>query len=428
VLVIAHTSDNPLAALRFRLANVKMEAAEAPFELGGKKFRAGSVIIRDAGPERSALEAAAKELGLALTAAAAAPSVATHPLAAPRVALLHGWQNTQNDGWFRIPFENLKIPYTYLADTAVRVTPDLRAKFDVIVLPPMGGGLGGMLRGLPMRGNPMPWKNTDEMPNLVAPGIDQTDDMRGGLGYSGLVNLEKFVSDGGLLVAVTSSTALPVQGGMTDMVTIVDPRALQAPGAVLLGNVEDKTSPIAYGYDDRLYMYFHEPGPIFRVGVGGGGFGGGGGGAPGAEGGAGGRASGRGTASDPDVIQGRQYQPPEREPRRSPREQEQYIPEDQAEFLRPILPPREQWPRVVVRWAPERDLLLSGMLVGGSEVAEKPAVIDVPHGKGHVVLFSNNPMWRDETGGSYFLLFNAMMNWDHLDAGRAPARAGPADE
>ena len=59
------------------------------------------------------------------------------------------------------------------------------------------------------------------------------------------------------------------------------------------------------------------------------------------------------------------------------------------------------------------------MIVGGNEIAEKPAVVDVPHGKGHVVLFANNPMWRDETMGSFFLVFNAVMNYDHLDAGRS---------
>jgi hypothetical protein len=31
-------------------------------------------------------------------------------------------------------------------------------------------------------------------------------------------------------------------------------------------------------------------------------------------------------------------------------------------------------------------------------------------------------MWRNETSGSYFLLFNAIMNYRHLDAGRAAAQ------
>jgi hypothetical protein len=38
--------------------------------------------------------------------------------------------------------------------------------------------------------------------------------------------------------------------------------------------------------------------------------------------------------------------------------------------------------------------------------------------KGHVVAFSNNPIWRGETEGSYFLVFNTLLNYDALDAGR----------
>ena len=51
-------------------------------------------------------------------------------------------------------------------------------------------------------------------------------------------------------------------------------------------------------------------------------------------------------------------------------------------------------------------------------------MVDVPHGKGHVVLFANNPMWRNETMGSFFLIFNAVMNYDHLDAGRSAGTQG----
>jgi len=81
----------------------------------------------------------------------------------------------------------------------------------------------------------------------------------------------------------------------------------------------------------------------------------------------------------------------------------------------------KEQPRVVLRFAADKELLLSGMITGGNEIAEKPAVVDVPHGKGHVVLFANNPMWRNETMGSFFLVFNAIMNFDHLDAGRTAA-------
>jgi len=57
-------------------------------------------------------------------------------------------------------------------------------------------------------------------------------------------------------------------------------------------------------------------------------------------------------------------------------------------------------------------------LDGGGDIAQHAAVIDVPVEKGHVVLFSNNPIWRGETLGSYAMVFNAIMNFDNLNAGR----------
>src|SRR5262249_12904269 len=56
--LINHNTDNTLASFRYKLADVPMEAAEAPFEANGVKFNAGSFIIPNA--EREKIEAAAK--------------------------------------------------------------------------------------------------------------------------------------------------------------------------------------------------------------------------------------------------------------------------------------------------------------------------------------------------------------------------------
>ena len=82
-----------------------------------------------------------------------------------------------------------------------------------------------------------------------------------------------------------------------------------------------------------------------------------------------------------------------------------------------VIPPAAR-PRVILRFADTKDLLVSGLVEQGGEIAQHAAVVDVPLDKGHVVAFSNNPIWRGETKGSYFLVFNAMMNFDRLDAGR----------
>ena len=80
------------------------------------------------------------------------------------------------------------------------------------------------------------------------------------------------------------------------------------------------------------------------------------------------------------------------------------ISDEVRESLRAYLPAAGMAPRVVVKFVEEKELLVSGMLSGGRELAGKPVVVDVPRGKGHVLMFANNPMWRDETQGSYFLL------------------------
>jgi hypothetical protein len=62
--------------------------------------------------------------------------------------------------------------------------------------------------------------------------------------------------------------------------------------------------------------------------------------------------------------------------------------------------------------------LISGGIDGGSELAGSPAVVDAKVGDGHVVMFSINPFWRNQTHGAYFLVLNAMMNYKNLDAGK----------
>src|SRR5574341_365493 len=98
--LIPHNTENTLATFRFRLRDVKMLAAEEPFRALDREFSPGSLIIKAEGNVadlRSQIEKATAELGLTVYAAAEAPGVAAHALAAPRIALVHTWQNTQNE-------------------------------------------------------------------------------------------------------------------------------------------------------------------------------------------------------------------------------------------------------------------------------------------------------------------------------------------
>jgi hypothetical protein len=68
--------------------------------------------------------------------------------------------------------------------------------------------------------------------------------------------------------------------------------------------------------------------------------------------------------------------------------------------------------------ADPNDLLLSGALVGGEFLAGRPALVDVRLGKGHAVLFGLRPFWRNQTSGTHFLVFNAILNWNDLGTGQ----------
>jgi hypothetical protein len=371
---------------------------------------------------RFQLDAAAKDLGLKVVGVANVPATAMHDIPAPRIALIHTWTNTQNEGWYRIALDQLHIPYDYIADQKLKTMTDLRSKYDVILFGPVGGSAQSIINGRPMTGDPIPFKASTITPNLGgAP--DTTDDMRPGMGFEGIFNLHKFVEEGGLFITITGNVTIPIDYGFVEGVSVSDSSTLHARGSVLNTVFSDKNSPIAYGYGDNLAVYFNQA-PILNAG-GGGGFGGrGGGGRGGGGGGRGGggdtgpnRPSGRGTMDDPDIPQGRPlFVPP------VGNVAEGGGPDDDANAGgggRGRGGAAAPQPRVILRFVDEKDLLVSGMLTGGSALAGHPAVIDCQKGKGHVLMFANNPMWRSETHGSYFLLFNAMLNFQHLDAGRA---------
>jgi hypothetical protein len=66
--------------------------------------------------------------------------------------------------------------------------------------------------------------------------------------------------------------------------------------------------------------------------------------------------------------------------------------------------------QVVARYpARAEDILLSGYLQGGAQIAGKAAVVSVPLGSGSVVLFGFRPLYRAQSVGTFKMLFNALL-------------------
>jgi hypothetical protein len=60
---------------------------------------------------------------------------------------------------------------------------------------------------------------------------------------------------------------------------------------------------------------------------------------------------------------------------------------------------------------------------GADEIRDKAFAIDVPGGfagKGRIIMFANNPIYRWQNHGEFNMVFNAVMNWNDM-AAAAPA-------
>jgi hypothetical protein len=271
------------------------------------------------------------------------------------------------------------------------------------------------------------------------------------VGMEGLRNLYDFVQQGGTLITEGGTAALFPQYSLTPGVRVDDNApGLTARGTILRGIITDRRSPIAYGFiNNQIPVYFNQS-PLFDVGqtpapqtsaaqagrggAGGGGrggagtwqnttpmasplrlatwepnamwpvagaapapvadtaAGGGGRGGRGGGGGGGGGGFGGGAARGPTMLDNMK-------------------------------------PRIIMQFpAQADDMLLSGTLAGGEALSNRPTIIDSPVGNGHVVMFAIRPFWRWQTQGTYIMGFNAIMNWNDLDAGKnaAPVAAAAA--
>jgi len=413
VFAINNSAEPALATLRYKLRDAAIEAAEEPFESAGKKFNRGSFLVRNV--SRADLDRTANDLGVQVTALGAAPSVKTHAVRAARVAFIHTWLSTQTEGWWRLALDKLNIPYDYMSTQAVAKIPDLNAKYDVILFPPVGfnAGVNPVVNGIPTAwGNPLPWKNTPETPNLVGKN-DSTNDLRPGLGWDGVARLQEFVQKGGVLLTATDTSSLALSLGFADGISTQSASKMKIVGSVLGTRLVDDASPIAYGYDEKGAAYC-DNGPIFslssiagqrgrrRLG-------------PDMHA----RPTGRGSPDDPDFTVGRVGAEAPEQPKWEAWEAPPVMDEQKRNAFR-VIPPANR-PRVIFRYADSKDLLISGLVEGGDEIAQHPAVVDAPSGKGHVVLFSINPVYRGETWGTYSMVLNTILNFDNLNAGRKDA-------
>jgi hypothetical protein len=362
LFAVAHNGSNNMITLRARLKDVRVQAAEKEFKQGDVTFPAGSFVVSgDAARVRSAIE----PLGLAAIAVPAAPSVPLHDVNLPRLAVYSTWGGTQDVGWVRYAFDKFEVPYDLIYKEQVR-RGDLKSRYDVIVVPHQVGTAKRLVFDIDSRGTPIAYKKSDQFKYLGMYG--ESDDITGGMGVEGVVELDRFVKAGGVLVTLGASSFLPAEFGLTPKVDAARTSAqFYSPGAIIEAEILRPDNPIFYGYDRKVIPVRWANGPLLTIQ----------------------------TGANPFTDN-----PP------------------------PGPPPTPQ--SVLMRYPGGDDHVLSGLMRGANEIRNRPAIVDQPSGKGRVILFAGNPCYRWQNFGEFNMLFNTLLNWDDIDAAAAAGAATAA--
>jgi hypothetical protein len=273
----------------------------------------------------------------------------------------------------RYSFDQRKIPYTYIRDEDIRAG-NLQEKFDVLLYGHVDLELAEQIQGIPKAWSPMAFKKTPQFPSLGTPA--ETDDISGGIGWEGLAQIQRFIEQGGLLVTLGSGTMLAIEGGIVRGVRRDSggvPRSTQGggsessaaaqqaitrtPGSHVRVTFARPEHPIAYGYPARTYV-FRQNFALYAI------------------------------------------------PRRWLR----------MAYCTTCLDGPIDTRTIVLEWGDREGapFVVSGQAWGEGNLIGRPAILDTPVGRGHVVTFNFNPLHRDLNRGDQRMLWNTIINWQAI--------------
>ena len=257
----------------------------------------------------------------------------------PRVALYQPWIPNADEGWTEWLLDHYHVPYTLLHNADFQNT-NLRGRFDTLILTQQTAEsiLNGVRNGEVARG-----EGAEQVPVII-----QRPEYTGGIAAAGLAAIEKFVSEGGTLIAFDTASELPIQFLPLPVRNLVrssgreapsESSTFYAPGSLIRLTI-DPTNPIAFGMPkDAIAM------------------------------------TTGGTAFD--ITLSPEYNHGEKEV------------------------------KSIARFA-SSDLLASGWVTGERTVMGRHALLDARHGRGRVVLFGFRPQFRGQPYGTFKLLLNAI--------------------
>ncbi|HEU5292613.1 MAG TPA: peptidase, partial [Cyclobacteriaceae bacterium] len=329
---------------------------------------AGSVIFKGITAEQA--KKLNSQFGLDLQATNGNTNARKHDVNLPRVAIYHTWYNTQDEGWARFTFEQRGIPYTSIDKDELKAG-GLRKKFDVILIPRLNGSTSSFINEIDKKFGPMPYTKTPEFPSHGTP--DATNDMTGGPGFDGLQQLRVFVETGGVLLTIDNSTTFVVETGIARPLQSYTAAGLFHPGSIVQVKARNPKHPVLYGYPEMFHV-FRGNGPLFQV-----------------------------EKYDRSMMLLQYGTKPLK---------------DEIEYTGKILgmPDKKE-----VKAGAKKDdkpketpYVLSGMVRNEQTIIGQGSIFNVPIGGGRVIAFTFDPLHRYLNHHDAPLVWNAIMNWDHL--------------
>ena len=263
--IIPNRGSNNQITLRYRLKGVRVLATEKPVTIEGREYPAGSMVVPNdaARTVQERLREAITALGLEAVGLAAAPNVATHEVDLPRLAVYSTWGNTQEVGWVRHALDKYEVAYDLIYKERVR-EGNLRAAYDLILVPNQGRSGKGLVFDLEPRQKPLAYTKTEQFKSHGEYG--SSTDITGGMGLPGVLELEKFVRGGGLLVTLGQASFFPPEFGLTRRVDAGRPSAqFYAPGPIVEAEVVATEHPIFYGYGEKTIPVRYANGPLLNL-------------------------------------------------------------------------------------------------------------------------------------------------------------------
>lgn len=342
-IAVAHLGSNSMVAFRYLLRGVPMKVAEAAFAAGDTTYPAGSFLIE--AKHAKAVRRLVDSLGLTATYLPAAPVVRTHEADAPRVAIYSQWSGTQNLGWYRLTFDEFKVPFDLIYKERVR-QGNLRRDYDVIVIAEQNLSKTTVMQAPASR--PVPYRKDPAYKFLGMYG--ETDDITGGFGQAGVDAFAAFLQAGGTLIAIGESARLPIEFGWARTVDKKPVAGLTAQRPLVEATITRPEHPVFYGFSKTTIPVKYVGGTPFTVGI----------------------------ADEGHVLA-------------------RYVGGDKA--------------------------VLSGLMTGADSLRSRPFAVDVPEavkGRGRVILFANNPIYRWQNHGEFGMVFNSLINWNDVVAPKTP--------